>query len=230
MQDSDGVIGRLEPTGDLVRAMFGPGKNQDTIEVDLFQQRYQEIKFLIVRDRVKGVCDRLIDRAVDSDLDPGRIPQSECRDRRNFRWNRGRKKQGLPFSGTPGNNVFDDRQKAHVEHAIDLVEHENVDIAQTDRSLFEIVDQAARSGDNDIDSPFEFAALQAVAYPAKNRDRAKIGETREIPEGGLHLGGEFARGLKHEDPSVAGAASRMADQPGEDGQGKGGGLPSPGLS
>ncbi len=45
----------------------------------------------------------------------------------------------------------------------------------------------------------QFAALEAVADAAVDGHGAEVGEAREIAEGGLDLGGEFAGGLEDQD-------------------------------
>src|ERR1019366_636948 len=139
-------------------------------------------------------------------------------------WNGGGKEQRLPLAWAAGDDVLHDGQEAHVEHPVDLVEDENVDVLEADGALLEVVHQAARRCDDDVDAALELAALVAVADTAKDGDGADIGEAGEITEGGLDLGGEFAGGLEHEH---AGAAVRAEAR--EHGQGKCGGLAGAGL-
>ena len=45
----------------------------------------------------------------------------------------------------------DVRQEAHVEHPVRLVEHEDLDLAEVDVPLADVVEQAAGRGDEDLD-------------------------------------------------------------------------------
>ena len=42
--------------------------------------------------------------------------------------------------------------EAHVEHAVGLVEHEDLDLAQVDGLLLHVVEQAPGRGDEDVDA------------------------------------------------------------------------------
>src|SRR5438874_1879488 len=95
---------------------------------------------------------------------------------------------------------FDDpadiRQKSHVEHAIDFIEHQNCDVAKMERALLEMIEQAARRGDDDIDAAFQFLALLAVANAAVDHGRAQIGKASIVAKGGLDLRSELSRRLQ----------------------------------
>ena len=67
-----------------------------------------------------------------------------------------------------------------------------------ERALLEMIEQAARRGDDDIDAAFQFLALFAVADAAVHHGRTQIGEASVIAKRGLHLCGELARWLEHE--------------------------------
>ena len=79
---------------------------------------------------------------------------------------RGREKERLPIGGNFFNDPPHVRQKSHVEHAIDFVEHENVHVAKVKRLLLEMIEQPARSGDDNID-----AARQIFAVVCRNQRR-----------------------------------------------------------
>jgi len=65
--------------------------------------------------------------------------------------------------------------EAHVEHAVGLVQHQDLDLLQVDGPLLHVVEQAAGRGDDDVD-----AAAQRI-YLLLHADAA-------IDGGGLHLG------------------------------------------
>src|SRR5437016_11283498 len=65
-----------------------------------------------------------------------------------------------------------------------------------ERALLEMIEQAARRGDDDIDAALQFLALFAVANAAVDHGRAQIGETPVIAKGGLDLRSELARRLQ----------------------------------
>ena len=209
VQHRDRVIAGLETTGDLVGTVFRAGKHDHAIEFGFGEQCLEQIKFLIMRDRVERVIDRFIDRTGHADLDFGGIAKRKRRDGRDLRRHRGGEKQRLPLPRTPGDNVFDGRQETHVQHAIDLVENENVDVAETDLSGLEIVHKPARRRDDDIDAALQFGTLGPVTNATKHRDRADIGKAGKITERRLDLCREFTGRFEDEDAGPAvGAEAR----------------------
>ena len=92
--------------------------------------------------------------------------QHPCGQPLDFGRQRRGKKQRLPV----GRNFFDDpahvRQKSHVEHAIDFIEHENVHVAKMQRALLEMIEQPPRRGDDDVHAALQVLALFAVADAA----------------------------------------------------------------
>ena len=59
--------------------------------------------------------------------------------------------------GSSGEHALDVGDEAHVEHAVGLVEHEDLDARKVDVALAVMVEQPAGRGDQDVD-----AALAAV--------------------------------------------------------------------
>ena len=62
-----------------------------------------------------------------------------------------------------GNDLFDRRKKAHVEHPIRFVEDEGFEAIQSHIALSHQVEQPARSGDEDIDASSQCPLLRCVA-------------------------------------------------------------------
>ena len=42
--------------------------------------------------------------------------------------------------------------KAHIEHAVGFIQHQRLHLRQADGALVHMIEQAARSGDDDIDA------------------------------------------------------------------------------
>ena len=99
-------------------------------------------------------------------------------------------------------NFFDDpahvRQKSHVEHAIHLVEHENVHITKMKRLLFEMIEQTSGRRDDDVDAAFQIFALLAITDAAVHNRRANVSEASVITKRGLNLSSQFARWFQNE--------------------------------
>ena len=124
---------RLQLARDAVGAVFGAGKNQRAVVIRALEQRHEQIEFLLGRDRIDRVRDGFGRRTPRADFDHLRIAQNPRGEPLDLGRKRGGEKQRLPVGG----NLFDDPahvgQETHVEHAIDFVEDEDVDVAQVHR-------------------------------------------------------------------------------------------------
>ncbi len=89
-------------------------------------------------------------------------------------------------------------RKSHVEHTIDFVEHEDINISKMERALLQMIEQAARCGDNDVGSAFDSVALFAVTDTAVDNGNVQIGEAAIIAKRGLDLRSQFASRFKDE--------------------------------
>ncbi|MGA8297306.1 MAG: hypothetical protein WB770_09715, partial [Acidimicrobiales bacterium] len=93
--------------------------------------------------------------------------------------------------------------ESHIGHAVRLVDDDRLDVAQSDRSLLQKVQQASWTGDSDIDPPLERTELFAETNSSiEGSDTSVIGltENREF-HGNLRR--ELASRSEHEGPGVA---------------------------
>ena len=112
-------------------------------------------------------------------------------------------------------------QKPHVEHAIGLVEHQHFEIRETGIGLFEVVQQAARTGDDQVDALSEGLLLRTEADAAIDRRRSQVSVTGKTVEMFDDLGCELAGGSDHQG---SGRTALSRQQPLLDRQQEGGGL------
>ena len=120
----------------------------------------------------------------------------------------------------------DVRQEAHVEHAVRLVEDQELDPRQLRVRLAEVIEQAARRGNDHVDAGAEGVLLRPHADAAVDRgaaERRVHGQRVEVLE---NLRGQLARRGQHQRP---GRAPRAFDQPVEDRQQERCGLAAAGL-
>jgi len=123
----DRVLGGFKPRGDFIGAVFGAAEHQHALEIGFLKQRDQQIELLRPGHGIKRVVDRLVDGAVHPALDALGILQRKRCDRGDLRRNRRREEQRLATFGAAGDDVFDDRQETHVEHAVHFIEHQDLD-------------------------------------------------------------------------------------------------------
>ena len=120
--------------------------------------------------------------------------------------------------------------EAHVEHAVGLVEDEDLEPAEADVALAHEVEQAAGGGDQDVDAPRQRLDLRVLAdaaedHRAPQRQMAAVGR-----EARLDLSGELARRGQHQDAAALGPRpARLAGQTLQDRQREGRGLAGAGL-
>ena len=66
-------------------------------------------------------------------------------------------------------------EEAHVEHAVGLVEHEDLEAGEPGVGVLEVIEQAARAGDDDVDAAAEGALLRLHRDAAVDRGGAEAG-------------------------------------------------------
>jgi len=107
---------------------------------------------------------------------------------------RRREKQVLTFLGEVGEDLAHAGPEAHVEHAVGLVEHEDLDLRQVDVPAVVEVDEASGSGDEDLDAGLEALDLRLVLHAAHDDRRTLPGVLADDRGNLLDLLRELARG------------------------------------
>ena len=117
----------------------------------------------------------------------------------------------------------DVRQKAHVEHAVRLVQHQVLYAGQAGIRRLEVIEQASRGGHQDVHSTPKGMLLGTHPDATVHGSAGDRRVHRQIVQVLQHLSRELACGCEHESPS---GSARLVDQPMEDGQEEGGSLPA----
>ena len=87
--------------------------------------------------------------------------------------------------------------EAHVEHAIGLVENQNIDFVEMHGALLMKIKQAARCGHKNIEALAQHSFLRINVYAAEHNARAQILIRAIGFDAVLYLRGEFAGRRKH---------------------------------
>ena len=197
------------------------------------QQMREQIALQARRDRVHRVADRLGHHVASGDFDQLRILQhligelldllGECRGEQQALTGRRQQVQDAP----------DVRDEAHVQHPVRLVQHQDLDLTELYRFLLNVIQQASRCRDDDLDPLTQLVGLGAHVHAAIDADRAQryvlaIGLNRLV-----HLHRQFAGRCENQRAHrVAGRArggTRMARQSLDQRQREAGGLAGAGL-
>ena len=219
------MIVLLEQPGHPVGAVLRPAENQHRIEIHALQQLKHQVGFLLVGNGINDVLDRLGRRPARADFDRLRVfhrPLDECFD---LRRNGGGKQGRMALARAFLNDAAHVRQKAHVQHPVGLVEHEELDLVQAQRAAFQMVQQASRRRGHHVRARAQFVHLPAVADSAINDGDLQIGKARKIADGRFHLRGKFTRRFEDE----CAGPGRVPVEFGENGQSESGGLAGAGL-
>jgi len=137
--------------------------------------------------------------------------------------------QVLPLLRQQREDLADVADETHVEHAVGLVQHQNFDLRQVDRPLADVVEQAARRGDQDVNAAAQLVGLRAETNAAEDhggleRDMLAVGAYAL-----LHLRRELARGRENQRAHRALRAARPGVQKLQQRQRETGGLAGAGL-
>jgi hypothetical protein len=93
-----------------------------------------------------------------------------------------------------GEDVADVVAEADVEHAVDLVEHDEADVVEVDDPPVQHVDHPAGGADDDLRVVLEELHLDGDFLPAVHRDGTDGGVLPEPLDFDVHLHGQFAGG------------------------------------
>ena len=147
--------------------------------------------------------DALLDRFIGfryGDVHFGRIAQDLFGHLPDFRRQRSREHDRLPFGGQLLDDLHDVVEEAHVEHPVGFVEHEIAHVREVDSAVGDVGQQASRRRHDDVRAPQHALLLlfpaDAVAAAVNHRrgEGQEVGESLELY---VDLLGQFARG--HDD-------------------------------
>ncbi len=120
--------------------------------------------------KAETLGDRLSRRCGRCDFDPLRVLEKLIDEPGNLWRHRGRKEQGLATRWQQSADLLDVGNKAHVEHAVGLIDDEDLHPHEHQFAALEVIEKAARSGDEHIDAAIEFAVL-IIERDATNQER-----------------------------------------------------------
>ncbi len=191
----DAVLVQL--LGQTVGAVLGAGEDQRLVDDPGSNEVREQITLALAVNRMDDLLDELDGRVLRRDLNRcGPIEQAGGQ--RADLAGKGRGEQEvLATSRQERQHLADVTDEAHVEHAIGLVEDEDLDPAQVDGALAGMVEQATGRGDHDLGAATQRADLATEADAAVDGGRtgraAGVGTDRL-----LYLDGKLARRRQHE--------------------------------
>ena len=201
---------------DAVGPVLGAGKNQHVVHRLRLEQMNQQVHFLGLRDHAHVLVDRLGRVASMADLDHFRPVHDRLGEGVDLRRHRGREEQCLPPPGYGRDDFADVGEKAHVEHPVGFIQHEEFDVREIEAPAVEMVEQPAWCGDNDVDAPPKAVQLRMDPDAAENGEAPKTGMFAIGSNRFFDLKRQLTRRSDDQGPDGA-ALSRASHHPGEHG-------------
>jgi hypothetical protein len=160
------------------------------------------------RELDQALLDRVGRRGLARDLDPLGVRQEGVGDPLDLGRHGGGEEQRLAGEGHKAEDALDIGDEAHVEHAVGLVDDHHLDVRQDQLAAFEMVEQAAGRGDQDIDALVDQRVLLLEADAA---DQERLGELHVLGIGVevlRHLRGQFPRRAQEGQHELRGMRAR----------------------
>ena len=117
----------------------------------------------------------------------------------------GAEQQALPVVGNQCENLANVTDEAHVEHAVGLVEDEELDVGQIDMALTDHVEQTAGCGGEDVDATAQVLLLRALADATEHDHAADVEVARVLLDVVVNLGSQFTGRAHHQRANLSGA-------------------------
>ncbi len=162
------------------------------------------------------------------DLDAHRVVQELFGDAPDFRRHGGGEEQRLAGERHQLADALDIRDETHVEHAIGLIDHQQLDAGEQQPAALGMVEQASGRGDQDVDAARELGVLVVERDAADEKRDVELMIDAVFDEAVLDLRGEFARRLEDQRARHAGTGAALL-QHGEHRQHEGRRLAGAGL-
>ena len=156
----------LQTTAAAVGAVLGAHKDDSALRALLLEELGQQVVLGLDGHREHKLVDGVGGRRGRRDLHAGRVAHQVGDLTHGLLVEGRREQQCLTLGRRLAHNAADGGQKAHVEHAVGLVEHQHLDLVQVASALLDQIDQTARRGNQDVAAVLERRGLRLVAHAA----------------------------------------------------------------
>ena len=184
----------LQTTAAAVGAVLGTHKDDGALRALLFEELGQQVILGLNGHREHKLVDGVGGRRGGRDLHAGRVAHQVGDLAHGLLVERRREQQRLALGRRLAHNAADGGQKAHVEHAVGLVEHQDLNLVQVAGTLLDQIDQTARRGDQNVAAVLEGSSLRLVAHAAHNGHGDMAGDVGDLARNLVDLLGKLARG------------------------------------
>ena len=196
----------LQTTAAAVGAMLGAHKDNGALRTLLLEKLGQQVVLGLDGHREHKLVDGVGSRRGGRDLHAGRVAHQVGDLAHGLLVESRREQQRLTLGRRLAHNAADGGQKAHVEHAVGLVEYQHLDLVQVAGALLDQVDQTARRGDQNIAAVLECRGLRLVAHATHDGHGDMAGDVGDLARDLVDLLGKLARGGDDEHHGAAAVA------------------------
>jgi hypothetical protein len=145
----------LQLLGKTAGAVLGSAEHQDLLQISRFDQVCQQIALAFMVDRINYLGDVLGSGIATCNFNQHRVGEQLVGQFLDFAGEGGGKQQILPLHWQQRDDALDIREKAHVQHAVGLIQHQNFHPGQVDGFLLDVVKQPPRGSHQDFHPPFQ---------------------------------------------------------------------------
>ena len=196
----------LELLGEPVGAALGLAEHQHLAPVARPHEMREQVALAILRHRVRALRHQLGGRIAARDFHGRRVAQESAGELPHLVGKSRREEQVLALRRQQREDAADVGDEAHVEHAIGLVEHQDLDAPQVQGLLPRVVEQAPRRRHQDVDAAAQRVDLRLHADAAEDHG----GTQCKVPAVGAHILVDLRRELarRGDDQRADGMARR----------------------
>ncbi len=193
----------LELLLDSIRTMLGPREHEYSIVIVPLEHLDQQSGLLPLLDRVDGLLDTFDRRGRGSGIDAHRIGESGLDDLEDLRRHGRREEQILSLLGDERDDAAHVGPETHVEHAVGLIENEDVHSRKVDDAAVVQVEQTTRTGHKHLNTFAKARYLGCIAHTAVHDRAAMPAETRRLAGDLIDLDSKLSRRSDDECPNAA---------------------------
>jgi hypothetical protein len=198
------VAGALQLRSQALGQVFRAGEDHDLVRLLLGQEGQQASRLLGLLQRDLELLGQRRRDLAGLDLDVHGVLEEALRQAADGVGHRGGEQAGLPLGRHGAQDAFDIGQETHVEHAVGLVEDQQLHLVQAGVALLEVVEESARRGHEDGRGVgAQVAGLVAEADAAEDVEDAHAGALGDLGEFVGDLDGQFTGGDEHEGDDAA---------------------------
>ncbi len=184
----------INPLGAALRA----AEDDRLFGLVALEQLDKQIEFPLVVDREIVLVDRLDALRLRREVHHLGVAHVRAGEALDGRRDRGAEEQRLPLLGAAAEDFFDVGAKADVEHAVGLVEDDDLHGSQIEGAAAEVVEHAAGRADDHVGALLQLGDLPSDRLAAVNRHACNAPAVGELLEFIADLDCQLARGDEHQ--------------------------------